>query len=298
MKLAILIGAHNRRDTTRRCLESIERLRLRDAELVCYVVDDGSTDGTSQMIARTFPHVVLLSGDGSLYWGGAMRKAEARALADGADRLIWMNDDADFCIPRLQKVLEDSCSREDSEIICCAFSDPVTGALTYSGIRAELLYGMFFRTRRVPPHSSRYTEVDTFNGNCVVVPSAVARRLGSIDPALRHHYGDFDYGLRARQFGATILLAPGVVGTTARNGRKGTFRDASLGVRSRVALLFGPKGYPIKEKRSYLRRHNPRFWWLQLWTVYAAHTVTIFGSRLVALILADTQSTRRDTVVH
>ena len=36
------------------------------------IVDDGSNDGTQQIVKETYPEVEILSGDGNLWWTGAM----------------------------------------------------------------------------------------------------------------------------------------------------------------------------------------------------------------------------------
>ena len=38
-------------------------------------VDDGSTDGTAEAVARSFPETTILTGDGSLFWNRGMHVA-------------------------------------------------------------------------------------------------------------------------------------------------------------------------------------------------------------------------------
>ena len=60
-----VIPVHNRREISIRCQEHLRSLRVTDwAEIT--VIDDGSTDGTSEAIAAGFPEVEDLQGDGSL----------------------------------------------------------------------------------------------------------------------------------------------------------------------------------------------------------------------------------------
>src|SRR5690606_12086568 len=90
-----------------------------------------------------------------------------------------------------------------------------TGVHTYGG-RTRLSRLRRTRFSLVPP-ADHPQEVETFNGNVVLVPRAVATRIGHVDPAYRHSWADEDYGLRARAAGMSVWQAPGTVGTCARN---------------------------------------------------------------------------------
>jgi GT2 family glycosyltransferase len=67
----IIIPVHNRRETTRACLVNLGKLGLPADFLIC-VVHDGYTDGTTEMLAKEFPHVHSVMGNGNLYWGGGI----------------------------------------------------------------------------------------------------------------------------------------------------------------------------------------------------------------------------------
>jgi GT2 family glycosyltransferase len=64
----IVIPVHNRKHFTRACLLSIRKQTLPNFKVI--VVDDGSTDGTGEMIEEGFPDVILLKGDDNLWWTG------------------------------------------------------------------------------------------------------------------------------------------------------------------------------------------------------------------------------------
>lgn len=55
MRFSIVIPTHNRKDLLRRCLEAVLNQDYPDYEVI--VVDDGSTDGTGEMVQREFPQV-------------------------------------------------------------------------------------------------------------------------------------------------------------------------------------------------------------------------------------------------
>lgn len=257
ISIAVLVTSHDRREHTLACLAAVRGQRVPGASIDVVLVDAGSADRTAAAVRDRFPDARVIERGPDLFWNGGMRVAWAAAREQRPDAYLWLNDDTvldDDAVARLLEVHE----RYPDRIVVGATRDPETGAVTYSGVaRPEPRWRPLSFVRVEPGSHPR--PVETMNGNCVLVPASVADRVGGLDARFTHGIGDFDYGLRARDAGVGILLAPGTVGTCAANpvvhGRS---------VRRELAHLRGPKGLPPSEWRTFVRR-----WAGPLWPLYA-----------------------------
>ncbi len=256
-----VLACHDRRERTLACLDSLAGQVDHRATLTVVVVDDGSSDGTADAVAAAHPTVTLVRGDGDLWWNGGMRLGLATAVREhDPAHLWWLNDDTTLDPTALATLLAvHDAAPATPPIVVGSTRDPDTGELTYGGVvRPDRRRPMFFEL--VPPGDTALP-AETMNGNCVLVPRPVADRVGELDPGFRHAMGDYDYGLRARRLGIDVLVAPGTVGTCARNPDPWATGDVDETWRK----LTGPKGLPPDEWRTFTRR-----WAGPLWPVYFA----------------------------
>jgi GT2 family glycosyltransferase len=120
---------HNRRKTTLNC----------DHELSVFLVDDGSTDGTTDAVIAEFPDVTIIAGNGRLYWGGGMQLAFNAAAHHDLDLHLWLNDDVELDRDAISQLLTtyEQVRRQTAGpvIVAGAVLDPVDRSTTYSGLR-------------------------------------------------------------------------------------------------------------------------------------------------------------------
>lgn len=96
-KIHILLPVHNRCETTRRFIECLKRQTYRNYHLV--LIDDGSTDGTEQMVRAEIETLTIIKGHGNWWWAGSLQqgyqwlKLHARSPHD---LVLIINDDTEF----------------------------------------------------------------------------------------------------------------------------------------------------------------------------------------------------------
>ena len=208
--IEVLMTSHNRCTKTLACLASLADQHV-DAEVRVVLVDAGSSDGTQEQVAATFPHTMIIAAGPDVFWGQGMRIAAEQAHHD-ADYHLWLNDDVVLSTSALTELLR--WARTDRIVVGKLQDD--RGSPTYGGLVTR---GRLARLSISPmPVSAAPVPVDTMNGNVVLVGRAVRDRIGSVRGDLfPHAFGDIDYGFTARSAGFEIVQAPGTVGACSRN---------------------------------------------------------------------------------
>ena len=256
----------NRREQTLRCLEQLAAQKDQDSyDLTIFLVDDASTDGTYEAVRKDFPSVRLLRSEGNLYWNQGMRVAFEKAMAVGFNAYLWLNDDTMLLPDAVSRLLAThrDLDRSGTTAIVTGSTYGPTGNLSYGGFCWQTGWKRLLLP--VEPQTDRSTACDTMNGNCTLIPRAVAEAVGNLDAGFHHSFGDFDYGFRARAAGFGIYVAPGYFGICSDNPRERTWRDRSASFRQRWRHLNSAKGSPLPEWSMYCRRHLG-----SLWPIYAA----------------------------
>jgi len=207
---AIVIPVHNRRATTLACLRHLAADDV-FAWADVIVVDDGSTDGTTAAVRTEFPAVIILAGDGNLWWTGAIARGMKEALTRGAEFIFWLNDDctpAPGALARLHKIAAGRSAFVGGTCVIPGSDVVVYGGLRRRGFAFDLL----------PLRPGVVESCDALSGNLVCFPAGLARHIGLPDAEhLPQTIGDIDYALRASQRGWPVLVAHDVTAEAVPN---------------------------------------------------------------------------------
>jgi len=199
------------------------------------LVDDASTNGTVAEISARFPELKVIRGDGSLWWGGAIRLGMETALGLGARVVFWLNHD---CVPdagTIKKLYE-------------AASLPGVGAASaWCYCREDRGYGVnpgFRNFSEIPKEElqgGNNVVVDGVNGNCVALSAEAIKAVGLPHARLHPHYGDGPYTWRLHQAGFKNLVV-----TAARASLEREF-ERCIDERDHSSIWH----VPLREKLAY-----------------------------------------------
>jgi GT2 family glycosyltransferase len=215
-KVAIIIPVHNGLELTRKCLENLYGfIKTTSGDRVLFfplLVDDGSTDSTSQWVQENYKDCIVLQGDGNLWWSGAVNLGAKYALdtAEADYVLLWNND---IQVPSDYFTVL-------SGIIMAIGQNSIIGSVIYSDPDYQTIWsvgGMFnpytgkkYMYRDIPenaPADQEKYEVDWLTGMGTLVPREVIEKIGYWDARrFPQYYGDSDFTYRARIKGFKILV--------------------------------------------------------------------------------------------
>lgn len=257
--LAVITTCFNRREITLTCLHALYK---QTKSFDVYLTDDGSSDGTSELVKASYPQVTILKGNGNLFWVGGMRLAFAEAMQKDYDYYLWLNDDTILESKTFERLLtiHEQLSKEGhkNSILVGTTQDALTGKASYGGAVKSCKW--YSNKYEFLGSTKLLQECDTMFGNCVLIPRTVAKKLENIDAAFIHSLGDLDYGLRARKLGYSIWVAPGYVGTCSKNSIRNSWVDTKLPVLERLKKVVQVKAFPLKPWAIFCSRHSGAFW--------------------------------------
>lgn len=269
LNVAVVLTCFNRKEKTATCLTALQDAAERmgnSVQLHIIVTDDGSTDGTGEMLRSSFPNVEVLSGNGKLFWNGGMRLAFGRALEQTHDFYLWVNDDTILLPDFLERILDThknlvATFGSGGLVVGSTCND--AGKVSYGGLR-RLSANKLLKFQLVEP-SEISQPCDTNNGNCLLISAHAAQVLGNLDIAFVHGMGDLDYGLRATELGIPIWVMPGFVGSCNHDHAvEGSYLDCSLPLAVRWKKALSPKELNPHSWSVFCRRHAG-FWWPLYW---------------------------------
>lgn len=256
--ITVLLTCHNRKMKTYSCLEALLNCELDDSfELKIYLVDDGSTDGTTEFIQGKFANLQIIQGSGNLFWAGGMRTAwkYADEHEKNTDYYLLLNDDTIVFKDTLKRLFSDLLYvGETKSIIVGPTQNPETKKISYGG--HKILNWFLFKSEMVVPNDKFPQRCELGNANIMLVPKEVYKAIGPLSEKYTHGIADYDYTLMAFKNDIYTYVSSGFCGyCNYDHGVNWLTQKSNL--KERIAYLYSPKGLSYKEYLQFIKRHIP-----------------------------------------
>jgi GT2 family glycosyltransferase len=210
IRVEIVAPVHNRREITLLCLRSLSNIRTDGMDVHIIIVDDGSTDGTSDAIRKNFPNVDVIQGDGDLWFTEGTNVGVRAALEREPHFVLMINDDAVFA-PDFLVNLVDTAQRNVRSVVgpLLLLWDQPHHVFQVSPVWETRLGGWrHWYSQTVWTVPERPWKVDLIVGNCVLVRADAFREAGLMNSNRYPNFGDAEFTPRLRRLGWQLLIDP------------------------------------------------------------------------------------------
>ena len=256
--VSVIVVSWNTRDLLERCLSSVYATAGK-LDLQVVVIDNGSSDGTLEMIASRFSQVVLIASERNLGFARANNLGIDRAVGD---YLLLLNADAELIGSALSDLVAYAEEDRRAGIVGPKLLNP-DGTVQSSRRRFPTAVTAFLEStvlqRWFPNHPALRAyyvldrddddiqEVDWLVGACMLVRAEAARAAGPLDEGYFMYSEELDWCHRFAKEGWKVVYYPSA-GVLHHGGQS-----------SDQAVFFRHTRFQHSKCRYFERYHGPLF---------------------------------------
>ncbi|MBC8175042.1 MAG: glycosyltransferase family 2 protein [Candidatus Marinimicrobia bacterium] len=208
--VTVIILNWNGKDLTMDCLKSLEKVTYPNVNFL--VVDNGSTDGSVELIKKQFLTIDVLALSNNLGYAGGNNEGFNHLKNNPPDYLIFLNNDTtvdqDFIQP-LIRYLEDDPTVGQTVPKIFFTNDPER--IWYGGGRVNLWMGMIYHRGIRKIDDIRFDnpeKTDYATGCCFCIRTKDFAEMGGFDESFSMYGEDVDLSLRIQKLGKTVYFIP------------------------------------------------------------------------------------------
>jgi GT2 family glycosyltransferase len=255
-QVAIIVVSYNTRDLLLACLASIESSAI-GADIEIVVVDNASTDGSPDAVARAYPRAALIENAENIGFGAACNRA---VEATRSPLILLLNSDAELTAEAFEALCDTMKARDDCGAAGCRmvnargeslvstryFLTPFNQAIEQAGFPSGLNIRGLNRTYRPKPDESGVDcGVDWVEGACLMLRREAIAETGLFDERFFMYSEEEDLCRRLRRGGWAVCYS-------ARGGAVHHGGASSEGKRQEMLLQF------YKSQILFLHKHRGR----------------------------------------
>jgi hypothetical protein len=282
----VVIVSFNTREVLRRCLTALER-EGKQLALEVFVVDNGSRDGSVDMVTNDFPDVQVLEAKQNL--GFAAANNLAFPLAQG-EYLVLLNSDAFLEPGALERALQHMKIEPDTGLgggrligedgswqpSVRQFPSLLNDFLSFSGLAHRFRKSRFWgRADRTWADPLEQTGADWVPGAFSIIRASVLERVGGFDQNFFLYYEEVDLCRRIKAAGYAVRYWPDVI-VIHLGGESSKSMQSAIRSRSGAQLTL----WRLRSGFLYYRKHHGSAAWRLLAMESAWHLLRFMRNRI------------------
>jgi GT2 family glycosyltransferase len=299
--LSIIISTYNARDILVDCLQSIdENPPSQPYEVI--VVDDASTDDTSDMVRERFPEVRLLRNEINQHYASSNN----RAIAHASGQYLYLLNNDTIMLPRaLDQMVAFLRDRPDAGAVGSmllngdgtiqwsvkSLPNPGSALFGARSVFTRMFPNNHFSRKHLLHMERNLTEpfiAGYVSSASVMMPRKVVAEVGELDRRLSYHV-DADYCKRIADAGYNTYYLP-TAKVTHLDHKGGTMVDSRRRFRSLVEFHVG--------SYIYYRKHLQRSPWSAMQVVVIVGLFSRFVVSMAAQVVAELAGSRSHSLLH
>lgn len=199
-KINILLPVHNRREITKCFIECLKVQTYQNYHLI--LIDDGSIDGTEEMVKQEIKSLTVIKGDGNWWWAGSLQqgylwlKSHDIALSD---LILIINDDSEFECKFLETGLNLLANQKKALLASECYSQQ-TQELIDAGVNLNWQHNKIEITLQ-------QDQISCFSTKGLFLRWEDFLEIGGFYPhLLPHHAADYEFTIRAFRKGMQPMI--------------------------------------------------------------------------------------------
>ncbi|MEX0668697.1 MAG: glycosyltransferase family 2 protein [Candidatus Saccharimonadales bacterium] len=207
MKVAVVIPNWNGIDFLEKCLESLRQQTLPHKIIL---VDNGSVDGSIELVEKNFPEIKIIKLDKNYGFAGGVNRGIEVALEEGFEAIALLNNDAAAETDWLEKLVA-TMSRDNKVSIIA--SKVLSGNTLDTTGECYSIWGVPFPRGRGEEDRRQYDNADqrqvlAASGAASLYRAELFKDIGLFDESFFAYYEDVDISMRAQLAGWKVVYKP------------------------------------------------------------------------------------------
>lgn len=195
----ILLPVYNRRLITEHFIECLKAQTFKKYLLL--LIDDGSSDGTSEMVQQHIDRVKIIRGKGNWWWAGSLQKGYEWISANKVnadDIIVIMNDDTEFK-PDFLEIGISILNAHPRTLLGAQCYSRSSGAILDQGVKADWCTMRFEQAKDVK-------EINCLSTMGLFMRAEDFLSLKGFYPRLLPHFtSDYEFTMRAHRRGYRLM---------------------------------------------------------------------------------------------